>query len=83
MANPITLGTADTAAGRVLTLTFPRRTEASDLTYTLEASTDLTTWMPIEGRTYVPGSGPITAQDVVEMGTTTRRFLRLRVTTSP
>jgi hypothetical protein len=85
VANPVTLGIADTTAGRVLTLSFPRRAEASDLTYTLEASTDLATWLPVENRTFGPGSTPFTAEDVVPLAEpgTPHRFLRLRVTTAP
>ncbi len=80
VANPVILDISDTAGVRLLTLTFPRRAVADDLTYTLESSTDLATWTAVEGRTYTAGSGPITAQDAVAMGTTPRRFLRLRVT---
>lgn len=80
-AAPTTLGIADTAAGRVLTLRFPRRTAATDLSYVVEASADLLTWTPVPGRTYAPGAGPITAEDSVSIGTAPRRFLRLRITT--
>ena len=85
IANPITLDTTVTAAGRVLTLTFPRRTTATDLTYTLESSADLVTWTPVDDRTYGPGSGSITAEDVVPLGAPAppRRFLRLRITATP
>ncbi len=81
VASPITLGSATSAGATYLTLTFPRRTTAADLTYTLESSTDLTTWTVVPGCTYSAGSGPITAQDAVAMGNAPRRFLRLRVTT--
>ncbi len=83
IANPITRGTATSAGASYLTLTFPRRTAPSDLTYTLESSSDLVTWTAVPGRTYTAGSGPVTAQDAVAMGTATRRFLRLRLTTAP
>ena len=63
-----------------LTLTFPRRTAADGLTYTLESSTDLVTWTAVPDRTYTAGSGPITAQDAEAMGSVPRRFLRLRLT---
>ena len=79
VANPITLGTASVGSAHYLTLTFPRRTAATDLTYLLESSTDLTTWTAVEGRTYTAGTTPITAQDAVAMGATPRRFLRVRV----
>ncbi len=81
VANPVTVGTATSAGLNYLTLTFPRRAAATDLTYTLEASTDLATWLPVEGHTYTAGASSITAQDTVALGTTPRRFLRLRVTT--
>lgn len=80
VAAPVTLGTTATAAGRVLTLTFPRRAAATNLSYILEASDDLTTWTPVPGRTYTAGSGPITAQDSVALGSAMRRFLRVRMT---
>ena len=85
VANPVTLGAAGTGDARVLTLTFPRRTVATDLTYTLEASTDLVTWTPVEGHTYGPGTGSITAEDVVPLGdpVSPRRLLRLRITATP
>ena len=79
--NPIFLGTTGSGDARVLTLTFPRRATASDLAYVLESSPDLVTWTAVSGRTYTAGSGPITAQDAVAIGTTARRFLRLRITT--
>ncbi len=85
VANPITLGTADLSAGRVLTLTFPRRAVATDLTYTLETSADLATWIPVPDHSYGPGASPFTAEDVVPLGdaATPRRFLRLRITVTP
>ncbi|MBK8479431.1 MAG: hypothetical protein IPL39_25050 [Opitutaceae bacterium] len=81
VANPIVLDTTGSGDARVLTLTFPRRAEATDLIYTLESSTDLFTWTAVPGRTYTAGSDPIIAQDAVAMGEASRRFLRLRITT--
>ncbi len=85
VANPITVGTTTVGSTSYLTLTFPRRTTASDLPYILESSADLVTWIAVPGRTYTAGSAPITAQDTVALGTasTPRRFLRLRITASP
>ena len=83
VANPVTLDTAGSGDTRVLTLTFPRRAEATDLTYILESSTDLVTWTAVPDRTYTAGADPITAQDTTAMGTAARRFVRLRVATSP
>jgi hypothetical protein len=82
VTNPVTLGTTDTAAGSVLTLTFPRSATASDLTYVLESSTDLATWSPVPGLTFFPGTPTsVTAQDsvTIDAAGVTRRFLRLHV----
>ncbi len=80
VAAPITLGTATAGGASYLTLTFPRLAAADGLTYALESSTDLVGWTAVPGRTYTAGAGPITAQDAVAMGTTPRRFLRVRIT---
>ena len=81
VANPATLGTVATGGQNYLTLTFPRRAEATDLSYSVESSTDLATWTPVPGLTYNVGSDPITAQDVVALSGagTPRRFLRIRI----
>lgn len=83
VANPVAVGIADTVAGRVLTLKFPRRALASDLSYTLEASNDLATWATVPGRTYGPGSSPFTAEDILPIDSASRRFVRMRITVSP
>jgi hypothetical protein len=80
VANPITPGTTTINTASYLTLAFPRRTDATDLRYIVESSTDLATWTAVPGQTYTAGSGPITAQDAVAIGATPRRFLRLRIT---
>ena len=80
VANPVTGGTSTSGSASYLTLTFPRRATATGLAYTLESSTDLVTWTAVPGRTYTPGSSPITAQDAIALGSTPRRFLRLRIT---
>jgi len=79
VANPVTPGTTTVGTDTFLTLTFPRRATADGLTYTLEASTDLATWTAVPDRTYTAGSGPVTAQDAVALGSanTPRRFLRV------
>jgi len=83
VANPVTVDTATVAGAQYLTLTFPRRTDASDLTYALESSPDLVDWTAVPDRTYPAGAGAVTAKDSVPAGApaTPRRFLRLRVTT--
>ena len=79
VATPTTLGTATSGADQFLTLTFNRRASASDLSYSVESSTDLIIWTPVPGLLYAPGDGPITAQDTVAMSAVARRFLRVRV----
>jgi hypothetical protein len=85
VANPVTLGTATVGSASYLTLTFPRRAEATGLSYVVETSTDLVTWTAVPGRTFGPGSSPFIAEDIVPIGdaATPRRFLRLRLTASP
>ena len=83
VVNPVTLGTINTGGQNYLTLTFNRRAAATDLSYSVESSADLTIWTAVPGLIYTPGSGPITAQDAVAIGSGSRRFLRLRITGSP
>ena len=63
-------------------LTF-RRARA-DLTYIVEASSNLApdSWQPIATNPGTVGD-LVTVQDSVEVTTATRRFIRLRVITSP
>jgi hypothetical protein len=81
VAAPTTLGTADSGGSRYLTLAFDRRATATDLSYVVEASTDLVTWTAVPGQTFAPGTPTrVTAQDSVAIGAgATRRFLRVRV----
>ncbi len=81
VAAPVTLGSVTTGGATYLTLTFPRRPSATDLTYVVESSADLVTWVPVPDRTYAPGADPITAQDSVALGDpdSPRRFLRVRI----
>jgi hypothetical protein len=83
VANPVTPGTTTVGTDTFFALTFPSRATADGLTYTLESSTDLVTWTAVPDRTYTAGSGPITAQDVVALGSAPRRFLRIRITSTP
>ena len=79
VAAPATLGTIATAGQTYLTLGFERRAVATDLSYSVEASTNLITWTPVPGLSYTAGTPTsITAQDTVSVGAA-RRFLRLRV----
>jgi hypothetical protein len=77
---PVTHGTTSANGQTYLTLSFDRRASAPGLTYAVEASTDLRTWAAVAGLSYTAGTpARITAQDTVPLGTTPRRFLRLRV----
>ncbi len=82
VASPVTTSMIADSGQHYLTLTFPRRTTATDLTYILESSTDLATWTAVPGRTYTAGSGPITAQDAMPIASGSRRFLRVHVSVS-
>ncbi|MCM2274203.1 MAG: hypothetical protein NDI75_05335 [Candidatus Didemnitutus sp.] len=76
-----------------LALTFLRDTTATDLTWTIEASTDLGTWQALATRTGAASSwtinaagttatednGYVVVTDSVTVGAQTGRFLRLRV----
>jgi hypothetical protein len=84
VASPVAPGTVTDAGAAYLTLTFERRTTASDLSYVVESSSDLVTWAPVPGLSYAPGTpATVTAQDSVALNTagTPRRFLRLRIAT--
>jgi hypothetical protein len=85
-----------TNSQRYLAITFPLVTAASDITYRIEASGDLQTWLP--GCTYSgtnrltttqhttefshAGTGleTITVRDRTPLEAASQRFLRLRVT---
>ena len=92
----VTASLVTTNGQRFLAMTFPLVTAASDITYRIEASTDLQTWLP--GCTYSgtnrvtatahtteffrTGAGleTIVARDNAPVGTSPHRFLRVRVT---
>ncbi len=81
VASPVTLGTTGTDAARHLTLTFATRAAATDLSYVVEASSDLVVWSPLA--TYAPSApNPVVAEDTVALSSpdSARRFLRLRLT---
>ncbi|HLP08304.1 MAG TPA: hypothetical protein VK178_09060 [Opitutaceae bacterium] len=85
VAAPATLGTTTSDSATYLTLTFTRRATATDLSYTVEASTDLATWTPVPDLTFAPGAPvKVAAQDSVALDTAggSRRFLRVRVVVS-
>jgi hypothetical protein len=79
---PVALGITSAAGQTYLTLSFDRLPTAPGLTYTVEASNDLRTWTAVPGQSYTAGTPTrVPAQDSVAIGTTPRRFLRLRVST--
>lgn len=75
---------AAVAAGR-LALTFTRLRDATDLAYSVEASSDLVAWSAIWSSERVPYEGDaaqseVTVSDTALLSESARRFLRLRVT---
>jgi hypothetical protein len=66
------------APNSTLTLTFKRARPAAELTYTVQASSDLATWTDLEVNPGTVGQN-VTVTDSPPAGAT-RRFLRLRVT---
>jgi hypothetical protein len=66
-----------------LRVSFRRLPIAQEVAYTLEASDDLRTWMPLSGEataTTLNGAGTVTAEArVLASETSARRFVRLRV----
>ena len=73
--------------GGSLTLSFIRRHDVTDLTYTVEVSSDLQTWTSGSGATQQVSVTALDAQrdqvvvrDLTPLSGTTRRFIRLRVT---
>lgn len=83
-------------SGNHLSLGFQRNLAATDLTYAVEGTDDLTaiTWTTLATKSGAaawaavvpgvtisdPGTGQVTVTDAADMATTPRRFLRLRVT---
>jgi hypothetical protein len=68
-----------------LALCFKKNIAASDLTYTLQASSDLTNWTAIQGVVMdsidnLDGTANIVLRDIVAVGDVPQRFLRLNVT---
>jgi hypothetical protein len=74
--------TATTASG-YLGLSISKNASASGLTWSAESSDDLITWHPEQTVTLIDNSTTFSVRDSEPMNTTTRRFIRLRVTTSP
>ena len=82
VASPVTPQTVAVGAQRFLKLEFLRRTLASDLTYRIESSADLSAWTPLT--TLAPGTpSQVTFQDAVPIGSVSRRFLRVLILPTP
>jgi hypothetical protein len=81
VAAPLTVGVPATSGGSTyFTITFNRRSAATDLSYIVEVSNDLATWTPLQ--TNAPGTPThVTVQDAVPMASASGRFLRILVTT--
>ena len=71
--------TTDTSTG-YLRLTIPRNASATDLSYTVEISTDLTTWTTTGTTVEVNNATTLRVRDNLLIGNGPRRFLRLKVT---
>jgi hypothetical protein len=82
-------GTASVSRKKYLTLNFTRNTAATDITYTVQGSSDLSTWGTIStysGGSWTPSSnvtdnaGVVSVKDTAGMNSTPRCFMRLQVT---
>ncbi|MBX7207730.1 MAG: glycoside hydrolase family 44 protein [Verrucomicrobiaceae bacterium] len=71
--------TTDTTTGH-LRLTIPRNPAATDVTCTIEISTDLTTWTTTGTTIEVNNATTLRARDNLPIGDGPRRFLHLKVT---
>ena len=82
IANPVALTVSGPDSAQHLVLTFPRKGYAPDIQYIVQSSTDLVTWAGLE--TVSPGyPKSFSFTDSTALGSAPRRFLRLRITTSP
>jgi hypothetical protein len=84
-----TNGTASSSGSKYLTLNFTRNMAATDITYTVQGSSDLSTWNTISsysGGSWTPSAnvtdnaGVVAVQVTMPMNLAPRRFLRLQVT---
>jgi hypothetical protein len=72
-----------TTTNGYLSLSIAKNASASGITWSAESSDDLLTWHPEQTVTLIDNGTTFSVRDSVPMNTTTRRFIRLRVTTSP
>jgi hypothetical protein len=70
-------------SGGYLSLNINKNALASGVTWSAESSNDLLTWHPEQTVTLIDNGSTFSARDSVPMNSSTRRFIRLRVTTSP
>jgi len=68
-----------------LTLRFLKHTGKADLTYAVETSPDLSTWVTTEATTAIQASSGtvLTLKATVPMGTDPKKFARLKITRAP
>jgi hypothetical protein len=79
VAQPVSTITVTESGIDYLALRFQRRSDSAPLTYTVESSTDLTNWIPVQS--VLSGTpAEVTVRDSLPLGGGSRRFLRLRVT---
>ena len=79
VSEPTTLVTVTENGTQYAALQFNRRSVASGLTYTVQASVDLAAW-EIVSTWSADVTTVVTARDAVALGSVPRRFLRLQVT---
>jgi len=84
-----TSGTASVSGTKYLTLNFKRNTAATDITYTVQGSSDLINWSTISsygGGVWTPSAnvtdaaGVVSVQDTMPMNSSPKRLMRLQVT---
>jgi hypothetical protein len=82
-------GVTSVSGSKYLTLNFTRNTAATDITYTVQGSSDLSTWNTINtysGASWTPSAnvadnaGVVTVKDTMPTNSNLRRFMRLQVT---
>jgi hypothetical protein len=71
-------GVSGSGASRYLTLTFTGT--ASDVTYSVQATSDLALWSSLYSSSAGIAPGTLTVSDNVLMSSTNKRFMRLQVT---
>ena len=84
-----TIGTTSVSGTNYLLLTFPQNPTATDITYAVQGSSDLSNWSTIStcssgvwspSNNVTQTSGTTTVQDTTPITSRTKRFMRLQVT---